>query len=185
MDRDRIESLLRKATFWLTPGTTKDYRAEDFDFLSTEEQRLLAEGVAEFDEVARSVPPKAPATDDQLNQGVTGFRKVLEVIRPDKYPDFEAFLIGKKIERQAHDELPDWVRELVFVTGLDHYDNPSLSIWVEGEDFALKSEVLGENAELVREILRRAAHEVCPDRWPLVSFRTVSEQRSSLQMTSP
>jgi hypothetical protein len=113
---------------------------------------------------------------------VTAFRKILEVIRPDKYADFEAFVIGKKIENLVRDEIPDWVKEMVFETGYDSIGEPALWIWAEVEDFAAEDDVFRENTQLVREILRQAATEVCPDRWPYVRFRTVSDQRPSPQV---
>ena len=182
LDRDRIEKILRGATFWLTPGSIKGYDPKEFDFLSEDERTRLEEGVKEFKAVAASVPKNAPATDEQIDEGVTGFRKIIEVVRPDKYADFEAFVIGKKIENQVRDEMPDWVREMVFETGYDVGGEPGVWIWVEVEDFALEDEVLRDNAQLIREIVRRAADEVCPDRWPYVRFRTVSDQRPSPQV---
>lgn len=180
LDRDRIERILQGATFWLTPGAIKGYYPYDpkeFKFLSEEERQRLEEAVKKFKAVAESVPKKAPATDQQISEGVKEFRKILEVVRPDKYADFDAFVIGKKIEKHVRDELPQWVREMVFETGYDASGAPALWIWVEVEDEAAREKAIDENYLLISGTLRGAATQICPDRWAYIRMRTVSEQR--------
>jgi hypothetical protein len=176
LDRGRIETILRGATFWLTPGSVKGYNPKDFEFLSEEERTRLDEGMREFKAVAESVPRQGPATDEQIKDGVLGFSKIIEVVRPDKYADFDAFVIGKKIENLVRDELPDWVREMVFETGYDSSGAPALWIWVEVEDEAAREDSI-ENFLMIRRELTAAGAQVCPDRWVYVRMRTVSEQR--------
>ena len=177
LDRGRIETILRGATFWLTPGAIKGYDPTEFDFLSKEERIKLDEGVREFRTVAQSIPKKAPATDEQVEEGVASFRKILEVMRPDKYPDFDSFVIGKKIEGLIREEMPGWVREMVFETGYDASGAPALWIWVEVEDEAARKDGMFENFLMIRGELTAAGAQICPDRWVYVRMRTVSEQR--------
>jgi hypothetical protein len=176
LDPTRIETILRSETNWLTPGWMKGYDPAEFDFLSEEERTRLDEGVKEFKAVVDSIPKNAQATGEQLDKGVTGFRKILEVLRPDRYPDFEAFLLGKKIENFVRDEVPAWLTEMIFESGNDHGGEPALWIYAVLEDFALEDDVRRENARLIREIFGQAVAEICPERFPYVRFRSVSDQ---------
>lgn len=177
LDKERIEKILRGATFWLTPGAVKGYDPGDFDFLAKDEREHLQVGVARFVEVAKEVPSTAPASDLQVDDGLEGFRQILEVVRPDKYADFDAFVLGKRIETLVRDELPGWVKEMVFETGYDASGAQALWIWVEVEDAAAQGDSLRRNFLSIREILTRAAMQLCPERWAYIRLRTVSEQR--------
>jgi hypothetical protein len=175
-DREGIEANLRGATYWLKPGWVWGFDPSEFDFLSDEERLRLTEGVGEFKKAAESVPKRGMPTVEDYKVGEAGLLKILEVVRPDKYQDFEAFVIGKKVERLIADEVPDWVREMTFKTDSDSIGEPALRVTVLAEDYALNDQVLRENTRLVDDILSRAAREVCPDRWPYLEFWTVSGQ---------
>jgi hypothetical protein len=98
-------------------------------------------------------------------------------MRPDKYNDIQAFIIGKRLEVWVRDALPVWVRELVFETDLDSSGTPALWIWVECEDEAVEEKSFFDKFRLVSETLREAASQICPERWTYVRLRSVSEQR--------
>ena len=131
-DHEQIASALRQSTFWLTPGSIKGYDPGDLEPLNDEERKRLEEGVVEFQEVAKADREMASVTDgprgrtvasvakiiepDRIERGINGFLKILEVVRPDKYFDAEAFVIGKQIEKMIHDKMPEWVRGLTFET---------------------------------------------------------------------
>ncbi|MFI5458016.1 MAG: hypothetical protein ACHRXM_21460 [Isosphaerales bacterium] len=136
MDAEKIESILKGSTSWLTPKAIEGYDANDFCFLSDEERTQLTESVEQFRAIASAAPNQQPATKEQFRAAVPKFRRILEIIRPDKYADLDAFRIGKQIEQQVAGKLPEWVREMVFETGSDVNGAPALWIWVEVEDNA-------------------------------------------------
>ena len=169
-EREDIEANLRGASYWLKPGGVWGYDPADFLFLSEAERSLLEEGVQEFQRASKSIPVRAMATAEQYEKGEAGFRKILEVVRPDKYQDFNAFVIGKKIESLVCGELPGWVKGLTFKTDYDSIGEPALRISVLTEDFALKDAVLRENTRSVQDLLAGAAFDVCPRALPLFPF---------------
>jgi hypothetical protein len=174
-DREGIDANLRGANYWLKPGGVWGFDPGEFDFLSEEERSRLEEGVGEFKKAAESVPRRGMATAEQYKVGVAGFRKILKVVDPDKYRDFNAFVIGKKIEGLVGGLLPEWVKELTFEADHDSIGEPALHISVLAEDDALADAVLRENTRLVIADIADAASKVCPDRFPYFHFRTVSE----------
>lgn len=181
-EREEIEANVQGASYWLKPGGVWGYDPADFLFLSEAERSLLDEGVKEFRRAAESIPKGAMTTAEQYEEGEAGFRKILDVVRPDKYRDFDAFVIGKKIEGLVRDELPQWVREMTFEAKNDSIGDPALYISVLADDVAMADRVLRENSKFVDDLLTQAAREVCPDRWPYVWFQTVSGQKDGMRV---
>jgi hypothetical protein len=181
LDETRITNILKAATFWLTPGAVEGFDPakfdDEFDFLPADEKKNLKKHIESFLNVARDVPGRQPATADQVKRSLPEFTKIAEVFRPDKYADYDAFVIGKRIEKSIRDDLPEWVREMVFETGEDSSGAPALWIWVEVEDEAAESATFFADFFRFEATLRTLAGKVCPDRWPYVRVRTVSDQR--------
>lgn len=178
-DAERTASVLRRATFWLTPKSVDGYDPNDFDFLPDEERERLTERVRQFREAASKAPDNAPATDEQIRDAMPKFDGVLEIVRPDKYADLDSFIVGKKIEREVSGKLPEWVRGLFFETGFDVSEEPALWIWVEVDDKALDEKEILRRFDSVREELRTAASRICPERWPFIRLRETSEREAS------
>ncbi len=179
LDANQIESILRGADLWLTPRVVEDFDENDFGFLTPEERHRLAQHVTRFRSVASTVLGNAPATKQQVGAALPEFRGILEIIRPDKYGDPKALVLGKRLEQQVHGKLPKWVRDLRFETGNDAAGDPALWIWVEVDDAAANSDVLTANFEQVRERLERAVTNLRVDRWPYIRLRTASEQQAA------
>jgi hypothetical protein len=183
LDASWLERILRAADLWLTPSLVSDFRDEDFDFLDPEERSRLAQHVSNFRAVASGVPSDAPATREQVKRALLEFQGILEIVRPDKYGDPEAFRIGKMIEQITRGRLPGWVRGLRFETGDDASGDPALWVWAEVDDDAADSKVLGGNFEQLRELVGRAVADVNEklkvERWPYIRLRTASEQRAA------
>jgi hypothetical protein len=177
LDSQRIEEFLSGSDFWLTHVSVKGYEVEDFQFLGEIERNELQSGVEQFRDVATKARIGGILNDDELKQARSGFRRILEVMRPDKYNDIDAFVIGKKIENHVRELLPDWVRELVFETDLDSSGSPAIWIWVEVEDDVVKSKLFFDKFRIVDETLTQAAIQICPERWPYIRLRGSSEQR--------
>ena len=183
LDSERIEEIMDGSDHWLMYASVKGYEPEDFDFLEASEKEQLAIGVEQFRDVSVKARNGGVVNEDERSRAKSGFRRILEVVRPDKYADIDAFVLGKKIENQVRDEMPDWVRELVFETGYDASGAQALWIWVEVEDDVARRVAFHDEFLLVREALVRAAGQICPDRWPYIRMRTVSEQRPKVSST--
>jgi len=182
LDASRIEEILRGAHLWLTPSSVQGFNHEDFGFLPENERNRLEECVHSFREVASRVPTAAAASDEQVQRALPHFRGILEILRPDRYGDPDALILGKRLEQRWQDERPSWVRELRFETGEDANGDPAVWIWVFIEDDAARKEVFAENARVVREALMGILRSLEDDRWPYIRFRTVSEQNASHEM---
>jgi len=178
LDANQMERILRGADLWLTPKAVEGFDEGDFGFLTPDERSRLAEHVTRFREIASTVPGNAPATNDQVRQALPELRAILEIIRPDKYGDPDAFVLGKRLEQQVQGDLPEWVRELRVETGHDASGDPALWVWVEVEDDAMTDEGFTRRIRQVKTLLENALRTISPDRWPYVRFRTVSEQQA-------
>jgi hypothetical protein len=178
LDANRIERILRRSRKWLTPKAVEEFDPADFAFLSDEERRDLQDSVNRFLQVVEHVPERGRPSEEQVEAALPPFRRIVEILRPDKYADLDALVIGKRLEQYLRGRLPDWVRELVFETGNDAtLGEPALWIWVEVADEAAKEGVFSQNTRTVRSIVDPAGRKIAPDRWPFVRFRSSSEQR--------
>ena len=74
-DQAALERRLGRAAVWLTPKSVKGFNADDFPELGVDRQRELQAAVQDFLEVAKVVPPKEPATPEQLSKGKAAFAK--------------------------------------------------------------------------------------------------------------
>jgi hypothetical protein len=175
LNPEGIGQILRKATIWLNPKSVEGFDEQDFDFLPSAERQALTASVNRFREIARQVSPTAPATEEQIQQALPEFQRIIEFLRPDKYVDPEALVIGKRIEQQLANRLPDSVVELRFETGEDAAGGPALWIWVVFKDGLAESEAFRSDVRLVRELLERTVREMAIGRWPYVRFTTASE----------
>lgn len=179
LDANRIESMLRGTFIWLTPKAVEGFDESDFDFLADGERNRLTQCVNEFVNAAQQVPPDQPATDAQVQAGLTPFQCVLEIMRPDKYGDVEALVIGKRVEQCVAGQLPEWVADLRFETGEDSNGDPAVWIWVEVADVAAEEEVFSKNTKQVRDIIESSLRKLGIQHWPYVRFRTSSEQTAT------
>lgn len=177
-----IERALRGATFWLTPRAVAGFIEADFEFLPDADRERLAQLVSGFRDVASGVNPTAPATDDQVSRALPLFRDIVGMMEFDRYGDAEAFRLGKKIERAIEPYRPDQLAELRFNTGSDHSGNPAIWIWAFLTDAASETdERFLENARHLRQMLDHVARTIAPDRWPYLSFRSLSEQAEPVE----
>jgi hypothetical protein len=178
LDANQIESILRRADLWLTPKVVADFDEADFGFLSPEERNRLSQHVARFRAVASTVPGDEPAPNEQVREALPELLGILDIIRPDKYGDPDAMVLGKRLEQQVHESLPAWVRDLRVETGHDASGDPALWVWVEVEDAAMTDEGFTRRIRQVKTLLENALRTISPDRWHYVRFRTVSEQQA-------
>ena len=174
-DADEFERRLRDAVIWLTPQTVDGFNPADFEFLTPTERQDLAEAVQRFRDIARQKPSDEQAKDEQIERALPYFRRILEIVRPDKYGDAEALELGKKVELQLADQLPSTVRELRFETGVDWVGKPALFICIVFNDEPKSDEEFLANAEEVRPLVQETVHRMDIPHWPFVSFRIPSD----------
>jgi hypothetical protein len=175
IDSADIERILKSSAIWLTRRSLEGFDPRDFDFLVPAEREALAESVARFREVAQHVPSDKPASEAQLQQALPAFQRVVEILRPDKYADPEALVLGKRIEQHLAGQIPDSVWELRFETGEDSSGGPALWIWVVLKDEVAEKEVFLRTADAIHRILVDATTDLGIEQWPYIRFRTNSE----------
>lgn len=175
-DDSDIEAGLRRTRDWLTPESVDGFGEHDFGFLPDDIRRRLAQCVNDFRAIAQQVASDEQASDEQLEAALPSLLGVLEVMRPDRYADLDALIIGKRVERELADRLPDWVREIRFETGNDSNGDPAVWIWVEIDDDAATANVLSRNTRQVRSLLGECVRHLEVPHWPYVRFRTSSER---------
>jgi hypothetical protein len=173
-DGSDIEAGLRHTRDWLTPASVEGFDEHDLGFLPDDICRRLAQCVNEFRAIAQRVASDEQATDEQLEAALPSLMGVLEVMRPDRYADLDALIIGKRVERELADRLPDWVREIRFETGNDSNGDPA--VWVDVDDEAATADVLSRNTRQVRGLLGECVRHLEVPHWPYVRFRTSSER---------
>ena len=100
-----------------TRPTSRSYRRRNRRRSRKERQAFLL--------VADQVPEGGHPSETQVQAALPAFQKIVEILRPDKYADLDALVIGKRIEQSLAGRLPEWVRELVFETGNDVQDEPA------------------------------------------------------------
>jgi hypothetical protein len=179
-DRPRLtrEAILKKLTTnerWLQWFTFDAPYAEGFDFLGQPEKRQLVAAVELVRGVAKEIPEDGRPTAEQLDRARPPFADVVELMGFDRYDEADDFYFGKQIERRLK-PWPPQLDHLRFENGSDHAGYPALWVWAYLTAAASDSdEQVKRSAGLLRPILREAAREVAPDRFPYVSFRSVSD----------
>jgi hypothetical protein len=175
LDVASIERTLGAAPVWLTPKSVAGFNPEDFQFLPGKDQKALREAVERFLEVARQLPRHQPGTEQQVQQALPQFARIIEILRPDKYADAQAFVIGKRLEQHLANQIPPTVLELRYETGPDWAGDPALWIWVILKDEATAKGLLLPNARQVRELLEDGVSELGFEHFPHVRVRADSE----------
>jgi hypothetical protein len=99
-----------------------------------------------------------------------------------RYGDAEALRLGKLIEREIEPYRPPELAELRFQSGPDHSGDPAIWIWVFlSAEVSEDDERFLKTAQQVREWLDPVAREVCGDRWPYLSFRSIAEESEPVE----
>jgi len=72
---------------------------------------------------------------------------------------------------------PKGIANLDFDLGNDSTGDPAVWIWIVVKDAAADVAASAETATRLSRDIRQALHKAGSDRWPYLSFRTVSEQK--------
>jgi len=176
LDASEIEAMIRDAV-WLTPKAVEGFEPKEFTFLAEEEQDRLKGCVGAFLEIARQIDQTGPATEAQRRAGLEQLQCVMDIVSPYRYRDLEAFRLGKRIEQELGESMPEWVRGLQFETGNDADGDPALWIWIELEDDAVAEEdVFARRTRQIRSTIADCVHRLELQHWPYIRFRKVSER---------
>lgn len=81
IDTNYIERKLLGTDTWLVQGVVAAFRPEDFPDLDEKTREELNRAVNAFGTVARAVPPKEPATNDQRNAALQPFKQIVQVVQ--------------------------------------------------------------------------------------------------------
>lgn len=109
--------------------------------------------------------------------------EIILFLEADHFLTADAFRAGKQIEARLRMKgWPDELSELKFHSGMDHSGDPGLWIWVFLKDTVLSSdEAFKTSTRRIRTLLREIAKDVTSERFPYISFRTVSERVPALE----
>lgn len=175
LDGRSLEQRLVRAAVWLSPSAVKGFDVRDFSELPTEERARLRESVERFRQAAEQVPPDQPATDAQLQAGLSAFLELLRVLRPYLGADRELRRLGDALQSVA---FPEYVVGLNYRIGADSSGGtPAVWVWVIVEDKVVADKSFAQKTAHVRELIEKALRQAEIQRWPYVYFRSVSEQR--------
>jgi hypothetical protein len=173
-DSDHWQMRLRTAAPWLTPASVEGFDARDFTLLPQSERERLTGCVEAFRRVAETVPDDGPATREQENEARASLECILEILRPDRNPDVEAFRASKILENLR---FPDVVK-LIWEFDTDVTGDPAIRVWVILKDEVAKRSTFFEEAVSIRDQIDLALRRRGIHRWPYIHVRSNSEQRS-------
>lgn len=173
LDSNRLTRLIRNAVLWLTPATVEGFDPDDFTFLPQSERDELRTNVEGFRKVAETVPDSGPATEAQIKEALPKFRRILEILRPDRNPDVNGFRAAKMLESLRFPE----VVKLIWEFDTDATGEPAIRVWVILKDEVARKAGLFEKEVKIRDQIDLALRRQGLRRWPYIGFRTASEQR--------
>ena len=164
-----------RTAIWLTPKSVKGFDANDFHELGPDRQRELQTAVSEFLEVARQVPPKEPASQQQLAAATAAFNKMLSILNLYLPTSEEGTEVEEAIRNVA---CPAWVANWDYELGTD--EDGILAVWVNfyaDESVAPRRE-FGRFASQMTTKIRQALSQAGSNRWPYVRVRTAVEHKA-------
>lgn len=176
-----IDRLLVGNHTWLTAkvADTTEFFSENetsFQFLPKAEFDSLANAVKALWSVAVELRPHGLASEDQRKRALPHFKAIIKLLGFDRYEDPDAFVIGKGIENAVGSLGLSQLSQLRFMTGLDNTGTAALWIWAYlTAEASNTDDQVKRSAGLLRPILREVARDVAPERYPYVSFRSVSD----------
>ena len=141
LDTDAIAKILHRATRWLTPKVVEHYAPEDFASWQRDEQERLRLAVAEFDGIARQVPPDEPATIEQFTEGVHRFRDLINVLGGMVLDEWMQAVAAIEQQAEGWSAEAGWrsrrVNKKITESLVGTYDAPQLLIFAEPNLYVL------------------------------------------------
>lgn len=178
-DAAHFERVLRSAAIWLTTRSVDDFDPQDFAFLEPDDLRRLTRSVEAFRRVASQVPGNQPASPQQLQDAGAAFRKIIQLLRPHEFRNFDAFKSQYHLERELKGKLPSWIERFLCETGTDVADDPALWIWLYVSQEAVDNNLVVKEGQQVRDEVEAAVRRLRLGRWPYVRFQSLAELAAS------
>ncbi len=173
-----IEDRLRRPDLWLTPKTVEGFDANDFTYLTNDQKSALAKNVAEFRQVATTVPSDGPATRQQVAAASEPFREIYETVQRYFSKDFLA--VRSAITGLfASGAFPDFVATFDLQVENDSTGDPAVWVWLIVDDAADENLAFHAIRPAQQTIADRLA-ELGIERFVYLSIRSVNEQREWL-----
>ncbi len=175
LDPQVREQKIARAAIWLTPKSVTGFKADDFPELGIDRQRELQAAVQEFLRAANQVPPKAPASPDQLVQGKTAFEKMLQLLLPYLPAPEE----GEKVEEALQSvEFPPWLVNWDYELGNDEDGAPAVWVILYADESCAPRREFGRVASRLNAKIYEALTAVGSNSWPYVRMRTAFEHKT-------
>jgi hypothetical protein len=173
---EAAEAMINRADIWLTPKSVQGFDVGDFPELGPNRQRELQTAVREFLDIATRVPPKEPATLEQVRNARVPFERILEILAP--------YLPTPQEEQQIEAALgpiifPAWVESWYPEFGSDESGGAAVWINVYVYERTVPRNEVGRFASHLTAQIQQALAAEGSDRWPYVRVRTVAEHKSA------
>ncbi len=153
LDPNTLQAQLARAAIWLSPSAVRGFDVRDFPELSSDTRSQLKENVERFLRIAKQVPPTKPATNEQVQEAMTAFLKVLEILNPYLVTGSEIKQVRAALEGiEFPKEVLTWEYEL----GADSTGDPAVWIWVFVDDASAEREDFSAVAARVRRKIQEA-----------------------------
>jgi len=175
LDPQKLEGQLSRAAIWLTPSAVKGFDIREFQELPPELRTELKDSVEQFVRVANDVRPNEPATNEQISEGMSAFRRMIELLQPYLPTQGELEQVRDALESV---QFPEFVLSWDFELGEDSTGDPAVWVWVIVRDDAADRPDFTKVSTGVEWKIREAFVAKGLGRWPFVRFRTASEQRA-------
>jgi hypothetical protein len=177
LDEDQLAETLRRAALWLTPLSVEGFDPDDFAFLPPREREDLMRSVEDFRRVAATVPDRMAPNREQYREAQGSLNRILEILRPDRNPDVDAFRAVKVLENLS---LPDDVRgdvdRIIHKFDIDSTGDPGVWVWVILRDEATRKATFRQVKEAIRRSIDSALRRYHIPLRAYILFRTTSEQ---------
>ncbi|MBY0522911.1 MAG: hypothetical protein K2R98_05915 [Gemmataceae bacterium] len=176
IDPHALEQMIARAAIWLTPKSVAGFNADDFPELGTNRQNELKAAVGEFLDVARQIPPDAPATTEQLDTAKAAFAKILSILQSHLPTPRE----GSKVEEAVKTvKFPPWLVNWDYEFGSNADGDPSVWVTLFADEQSAPRKEFGRVARDLNGEIHNALSAFGIDRWPYIRMRTVKEHKTA------
>jgi hypothetical protein len=154
------------------------YDESDFRFLPEPEQRTLAEAVARFREVARSIPPDRIPTTEETEKALDPFAEIARILEVREHPGAEDFRLSKRLTLIADRLRAEGyeIDRIEYKVDEDLSGEEALWLWVILPDQVTESDHFLEQTRGIRPRLEALLRRMDVRYFPHIRFRGETEQ---------